>query len=213
MNKLIERKTFTLKVEEVTDDGIIKGYASTFGNVDLGMDVVDKGAFKKSIKESNGIWPILADHNPSNQIGWNMIASEDEKGLYVEGKIDLNVQSGKEKFSLAKTAQALGAKMGLSIGYMVIKAEPDRANPIIRHLKELKMFEYSIVTFPMNTEAAISSAKSLGNVDKIEFYIKELESQGIERDEILRALEQKAAPSDDSKTIQSIDELIAKMKE
>lgn len=213
MKTIIERKTFTLKVEEVTDDGIIKGYASTFGNVDLGMDVVDKGAFKKSITESKGIWPILADHNPSNQIGWNMTAYEDEKGLYVEGKIDLNVQSGKEKFSLAKTAQELGAKMGLSIGYMIIKAEPDRANPIIRHLKELKMFEYSIVTFPMNTEASISQAKSLGNVDKIEFYIKELESQGIERDEILRALSPKAAPSDDSKIIQSIDELIAKMKE
>lgn len=217
MSKKLEFKTFSFKVNEVDESegqGKIKGYASTFGNVDLGMDVVDKGAFKKSIKETRGLWAILADHMPTRQIGWNLSAEEDDKGLFVEGEIDLNVQDGREKFSLAKTAQRIGANMGLSIGYATIKAEPDREKPIVRHLKELKMYEYSIVTFPMNTMASITAAKSLGDVDRARFIIEELERHGIKRDEIALALAQNpaAGSQDPNKIIQSIDNLIREMK-
>lgn len=212
--KNIEFKTFSLKFDDVDSKGMIRGYASTFGNVDLGFDVVDKGAFKKSIQESNGLWPILADHNPSKHIGWNMRAEEDGNGLLVEGKIDMNVQEGRERYSLAKTALELGAKMGLSIGYMTVKAEPDRDKPMIRHLKELKLFEYSIVTFPMNTEAMVTTAKSLGDLDRARFFIEELEKQGIKRDHLSQALRQEAAaPGDPQKLLQSMDDLIRKMRE
>ncbi len=214
MSKNIEFKTFAIKMDDVEENGTIRGYASTFGNVDQGFDVVDKGAFKKSIKETNGVIPILADHNPSRQIGWNFRAEEDSNGLFVEGKLDLNVQDAREKYSLAKTAMKLGAKMGLSIGYMTIKAEPDRDKPMVRHLKELKLFEYSIVTFPMNTEAMITSAKSLVDVDRARFIIEELEKQGIKRDEIESALRGGAAgkSADPKKLLQSMDDLIRLMK-
>jgi HK97 family phage prohead protease len=214
MSKKIEFKSFALKMDDVDSNGTIRGYASTFGNVDLGLDVVDKGAFKKSIKETNGVVPILADHNPTKQIGWNFRAEEDENGLFVEGKLDLNVQDAREKYSLAKTAMQLGAKMGLSIGYMVVKAEPDRDKPMVRRLKELKLFEYSIVTFPMNTEAMITSAKSLVEVDRARFIIEELEKQGIKRDEIEMALRGEAASKsqDPKKVLQSFDSLIQMMK-
>lgn len=212
--KKIEYKSFSFKLDDVDSQGTIRGYASTFGNVDLGFDVVDKGAFKKSIKEANGVWPILADHNPSKQIGWNMRAEEDDKGLYVEGKLDLNVQDAREKYSLAKSAMELGAKMGLSIGYMVIKGEPDREKPMVRHLKELKLFEYSVVTFPMNTEAMITSAKGLGELDRANFLIEQFEKHGLNRDEIAKALSMKAAvPSEDPKKyLQSMDDLIKLLK-
>lgn len=177
------------------------------------MDVVDKGAFKKSIKESRGVWPILANHDPSNHIGYNMRAEEDEKGLYIEGKLNLDVQSAREKYSLAKQAMELGTNLGLSIGYMTIKAEPDRENMVIRHLKELKLFEYSLVTFPMNTAAMITSAKSLGGIDKANFILQELEKQGIKREELELALQKGAAPSNDPKKfLQSADELIKLMR-
>jgi len=174
-----EYKTFSFKLDDVDSKGVIRGYASTFGNVDLGLDIVDKGAFKKTIKENKGIMPILADHNPQSQIGWNMRAEEDDHGLFVEGKIDLNVQLGRERYSLAKSALELGAKMGLSIRYMTIKGEPDAKQPRIRRLKELKLFEYSLVTFPMNTEAMLTAAKSLGDIDKAEYLINEMIKQGI----------------------------------
>jgi len=205
----VEFKTFSLKLDDVDSQGTIRGYASTFGNIDLGLDVVDKGAFKKSLKESGGKFPILTDHDPTKQIGWNFRGEEDETGLFVEGKLDMNVQSAREKYSLAKTAMSLGAKMGLSIGYMTIKAEPDREKPMVRHLKELKLFEYSIVTFPMNTEAMITSAKSLEGVDRATYLATELIKQGVTREEILKALHYEAAPEKDpSLTIQSFDNLI-----
>lgn len=210
----VEYKTFSLKLDDVDTQGTIRGYASTFGNVDLGFDVVSKGAFKKSIKESGGgKIPILADHDPSKQIGWNFRAEEDDTGLFVEGKLDLNVQSAREKYSLAKTALSLGAKMGLSIGYMTIKAEPDRDKPMVRHLKELKLFEYSIVTFPMNTEAMITSAKSLVGVDRARYLISELSKSGVSRDEIEKALHIEAAdPQIDPKILQSMDNIIKAMR-
>lgn len=210
----VEFKTFSLKLDDVDSQGTIRGYASTFGNIDLGFDVVDKGAFKKSIKESSGKFPILADHDPSKQIGWNFRAEEDDTGLFVEGKLDLNVQSAREKYSLAKTAMSLGAKMGLSIGYMTIKAEPDREKPMVRHLKELKLFEYSIVTFPMNTEAMITSAKSLAGVDRAQYLLSELAKSGVSRDEMKIALQTEAAEiqEDPNKYIQSLDSLLKSMK-
>lgn len=212
MDKNIQYKTFELKLNDVEDEtGIIRGYASTFGNVDLGMDIVDKGAFKKSIKENNGVFPILSQHDPDKHIGWNMNASEDDTGLFVEGKLDLNVQEAREKYSLAKMALKLGAKMGLSIGYMTIKAEPDRNNGMIRRLKELKLFEYSIVTFPMNTEAMITAAKSLGGVDRASYLVQELIKQGVSREELGQALQAEAAfkSADPDSFVQSADRLIA----
>jgi HK97 family phage prohead protease len=209
----VEFKTFSLKLDDVDTQGTIRGYASTFGNIDLGFDVVDKGAFKKSIKESAGKFPILADHNPSKQIGWNFRAEEDDTGLFVEGKLDMNVQDAREKYSLAKTALSIGAKMGLSIGYMTIKAEPDRDKPMVRHLKELKLFEYSIVTFPMNTEAMVTSAKSLAGVDRATYLITELTKSGVSREEIEQALHREAAaPKVDPKIIQSMDNLLKTLR-
>lgn len=208
-------KTFSLKLDSTDADGTIKGYASTFGNVDLGLDVVDKGAFKKSLKENNGVFPILADHDSTKLIGWNLKAEEDDKGLYVEGKLDLNVQNAREKYSLAKTAMELGAKMGLSIGYMTIKAEPDRANQMVRRLKEVKLFEYSIVTFPMNTEASVESIKSLVGVDKAKFILQDLVKQGYSVDDLTMALAQQAATEDDPSEISqsSLEMLIKSLKQ
>lgn len=218
MSKIIEKKSFTLEFKEVDSQGMLRGYASTFGNIDLGNDVVDKGAFKKSIKEQQGKFPILADHDPSKLIGWNLRAEEDDSGLLVEGQLDLNVQLAREKYSLVKNALKNNIKMGLSIGYMVIKAEPDRKSPMVRHLKELKLFEYSIVTFPMNTEAMVTGLKDFNSpvhVDNVKKIIAELESNGITKADLMKALgESQAAKSqfDPTKVSQSIDNMIALFK-
>jgi len=223
VEKQVEFKTFGLKLDSLDANGLMRGYASTFGNVDLGGDVVDKGAFKKSIKETGGKWPILADHNPTDHIGWNLRAEEDEKGLYVESQIDLNVQKGREKYSLAKKAIELGVNMGLSIGYMTIKAEPDRANPMLRRLKELKMFEHSIVTFPMNTLAGITSLKSgshlsdLKRIEEISLALAQWKRLGYTKKDFEKALEscfQAAAKntSDPASASLKIDEIIKTLK-
>jgi phage head maturation protease len=49
-NGALEYKEFAFKADAVGEDGRFSGYASVFGNVDGGWDVVAKGAFTKSLK-------------------------------------------------------------------------------------------------------------------------------------------------------------------
>jgi len=216
MTREVSYKSFEFKMDGIDEKGVIRGYASTFGNIDLGNDVVDKGAFKKSLKESAGKYPILKDHDPRKLIGFNIRAEEDEKGLWVEGKLNLDVQDAREQYSLAKQAMDLDMAFGLSIGYITIKAEPDRKQPMVRRLKELKLLEYSMVTFPMNTEASIENAKSLVGVDRTKFFIEHLTQQGFTKKDIAEALRTfEAAPEptkDPGQLLQSMDSLLSILK-
>ncbi len=155
-----EIKSFPFKIDQVQDSGEFTGYASTFGDTDLGGDVVEKGSFKKTLRETQGTIPVLDHHDPTRQIGWNLEATEDHRGLLVRGLLDLNVRVARERLSLMKMAVQVGARTGLSIGYRTIKEEPDKKNPRIRRLKEIQLFEYSIVTFPMNPQAAVTTVKA-----------------------------------------------------
>ncbi|MBC8284358.1 MAG: HK97 family phage prohead protease [Nitrospinae bacterium] len=155
-----EIKSFPFKMDAINDAGEFCGYASTFGSIDLGGDVVEKGAYKKTLIESKGRFPILDHHDPTRQIGWNVEAHEDERGLFVRGLLDLNVMVARERHSLMKMAQTIGGRTGLSIGFRVIKEGADRNRPEIRRLKEIQLLEYSVVTFPMNRQAAVISVKA-----------------------------------------------------
>lgn len=213
----IEYKTFPFEIKELNsneEEGKIQGYASTFGNMDQGFDIVMKGAFKKTLKENKGKFPILADHNPYDHIGYNEKALEDNTGLFVDGSIMLTVRKGAEKYALAKKSIEIKTPMGLSIGYTTIKATPDSANPRIRRLEELKLWEYSLTTFPMNTEAMVTAAKSLGVADKAAFILTQLKEQGISIQDLELALRKEAADKDyePTKITQSLDNLIEKFR-
>lgn len=194
--------------------GRVEGYASVFNNVDLGLDVVVKGAFKKTLKDNKGKVIILADHDPSKPIGWNTEGVEDEYGLKVKGDLNLDVQLAKERYSLAKQAFKIGAPTGLSIGYTTIKSEPDGENPRIRRLTELKLWEYSFVTFPMNMEAMLTAAKSIGGIDKAQFLIQQLKHQGVSLRDFEQALHLEAAAVGEDPVMigQSLDNLLAKFR-
>lgn len=215
-----EIKTFGFKID-ATDarTGLIRGYASTFGNIDLGDDIVEPGAFKKTIKESKGRWPILADHNPTTPLGWNNRAEEDAKGLFVEGKYNMEDPFAKARHALAMQALDIGADMGLSIGYGVIKAEPDKMRPSLRILKELKMYEYSQVVFPMNTAAMMTAAKTWAKSHDREEFIEsirsEAKSRGIALHDLSEALLTKEAATfedDPELMLQSLDKILKNLK-
>lgn len=215
--KQIEFKTFEFEFKETTDAesvGRFEGYASTFGNIDQGFDIVDKGAFKRTLEHNKGRFPILADHDWSSHIGYNEKATEDKTGLFVVGAINLKVQKGVEKYALAKQALELKTRMGLSIGYSTIQATQDPDNVNVRHLTELKLWEYSFVTFPMNVEAMVTTAKSLGQLDKARFLLSQLKAQGISTRDLETALREEAASNDSDPTLigHSLENLIAKFR-
>jgi hypothetical protein len=142
--------------------GTFEGYASVFGNVDLGKDVVLKGAFRKSIKAQKGVVPLYANHNHrrgDNPIGTAQV-EEDEKGLHTLGFPLVNdVVAAKETMALAKA----GAMRGMSIGYLSRVASYDEKTGV-RTIKEADLFEVSILGtgHGMNPLAGVSSVKSLG---------------------------------------------------
>ncbi len=182
-----EIKTFQLKKLTVSEaDGTFEGYAATFGNIDLGDDVILSGAFKRTLKNNKGKIPILDSHNQTKQIGWNLEASEDARGLYVKGHLNLEVQAAKEKYALLKQAASIGARAGLSIGFRIVKADRDPAQNQIRRLKELQLIEYSVVTFPMNPQASVTAVKYLSDIHQ-EFLLNEM---GLDEESAKRITEQ-----------------------
>lgn len=148
----MERKTFRLKLSDLDDQGIFTGYAAIFDVEDLQGDIIERGAFKRTLDHSGGSVPILWQHRSEEPIGVGLEAKEDSNGLYVKGHINLDVQRGKEAHSLLKQ----GAIKGLSIGYDPIKKDYKDG---VRHLKEIKIYEYSPVTFPAQPLANVLDVK------------------------------------------------------
>jgi len=166
---VVEAKSFSFFADEVKSVerdgiqyGIISGYASTFGNVDRVNDMVMQGAFGATIKEyQEKRRPIRMyyQHDDKEVIGAFSAFSmrEDEKGLYVQGEINLEVQRGREVYALAKQ----GVLTDLSIGYTVRDFDMDRG---VRKLKSLALWEISVVAEPANPLATITSVKSVEDV-------------------------------------------------
>lgn len=142
---------FELKADG--DGSTVTGYGAIFGNVDQGGDVIIEGAFAESLKTDRKI-KMLWNHRPDQPIGlWTSIA-EDEKGLKVEGKI-ADTPKGNEVKELIK----MGAIDSLSIGYRTIDSDYDKDGN--RLLKQVDLWETSIVTFPMNGDAVIDAVKAM----------------------------------------------------
>ena len=116
-----KRIILPFEIKEVTDEGVIEGYASYYGNVDLGNDVVEKGAFKASIRKNGQHVPVLTDHRAliMSQAGFSTKLKDQDEGLMTTTALNLAVLAGNTVHKLAKQAMDIGAKMGMSIGYEV----------------------------------------------------------------------------------------------
>ena len=149
-----EIKTFKFEVKEVDEEeGTFTGYAATFSKIpDSYGDIIDPGAFKKTIKERNKQIKILWNHYILEPIGRPTKLEEDEKGLYFEGKLSLGVQRAREVLSLMKD----GVINEMSIGFNTVK---ERMVDGIHHLQEIKLYDISPVSFAANPEAMITSVK------------------------------------------------------
>lgn len=152
------RKSFNLEIKTVQEDGFFSGYGAVFGNIDWYNDVILPGAFTASIakwRAKNKMPPVLWNHNDSEPIGVYTNIYEDEKGLYVEGKLLVDdVPRAKSTHALLKA----GAIDGLSIGYSTKKANQQTNG--VRELVEVDLSEISIVTQPANERSLITSVKS-----------------------------------------------------
>lgn len=142
-------------VASESNESTIEGYGSVFGNVDLGGDMILPGAFAKSIKSKGAAGvKLLWQHDSHQPIGiWDDL-TEDGKGLKCKGRILTDLRMGKEASILAKN----GIVSGLSIGYRTTRANYDKDGN--RVIAEAELWEVSMVTFPMNPKAVVTSVKA-----------------------------------------------------
>ena len=147
--------TLDLDVKAVSEEGEFTGYAAVFNNEDMGRDVILPNAFAKSLQRRPAAKvKMLRQHDPEEPIGVWLDLAEDKKGLRAKGKLILETVKGRETYALMRA----GALDGLSIGFRTLKDRFDRAKGI-RFLEELDVPEISIVTFPMNPRATVSTVK------------------------------------------------------
>ncbi|WP_420819258.1 HK97 family phage prohead protease [Pacificoceanicola onchidii] len=137
-------------------DGTVEGYGAIFGNIDRGHDIVEAGAFAESLNGGAKI-KMLWQHDPYNPIGvWEEV-KEDDKGLWVKGRILGDVERGREASALVKA----GAIDGLSIGYRTLEFREAKVDDRwVRVIEKAELWEVSLVTFPMNPEATIDAVKA-----------------------------------------------------
>ncbi|MGN6101600.1 MAG: HK97 family phage prohead protease [Devosia sp.] len=137
--------------------GRFAGYASVFGTLDDGGDIVMPGAFARSLaaRGRDGV-RMLFQHDPKEPVGtWERLV-EDGFGLRVEGRLI----GGVPRADALRRLIASGAIDGLSIGFRTVRATRD---PRSRHrrLWQIDLWEISIVTFPMLAGARISAGGRL----------------------------------------------------
>lgn len=163
----MERKFFKLKLDTLEDTGNFSGYGAVFNNVDLGKDIIDVGAFNRTIKNHGGIIPILFNHWSDKEIGLSSSLKENDTGLLLSAKLyisddpKMDLPDARQTYIKMKYRQMAGKSMGMSIGYDTLQSYQDEKNREIRHLKEIKLWEISAVTFPMNEKATIENVKSM----------------------------------------------------
>jgi len=171
----IKKLTFHSEVKANGEKGIFTGYGSIFGNEDQGSDIMQKGAFTKSLEARPARKvKLLYQHKTDEPIGVFEDMYEDSKGLFVKGKLAMGTQKGREAYELLK----MGALDGMSIGF---RADPEKqgyneSKRGTRTLKEVDLMEISLVTFPMNESALIETVK--GNAKNIREWEKILRDAG-----------------------------------
>ena len=155
-----KRLDIPFEIKSISDTGAFTGYGSVFGVKDSYSDIVIKGAFANSLnqwKEKGRLPALLWQHKMDEPIGYYTKMIEDDNGLYVEGQLLIDDDP------LAKRAYAhMKAKSlsGLSIGYVLNDYDYDKEKSAFI-LKDIDLWEVSVVTFPANDEARIDNVKSI----------------------------------------------------
>jgi HK97 family phage prohead protease len=207
-----ERETKTFQGYTVKADaavGIVEAYVNIFGIIDDSWmnDIVEPGAFKKTISErgpagTNKI-RVLWMHRVSEVIGKTLLLEEHSReqlpdavrsrfpmasgGLFTKTKLVMEVQRGREAFALYDS----GAMDEWSIGFDDMDSWLEERDKIsIRHLREVRLWEYSPVTWGANPATTTVSVKS--NLEMLLDEVRQQHPEYIDL-ELLRAVEQRLA--------------------
>jgi len=163
MNNIKFKAIEGVKIKADGNDFIIEGYASVFNVKDSDNDIVEPGAFTKTIQEMGPRLSLCYQHELDEPIGKIQTLVEDNYGLKFTSRIS-DAEEG------IKTKIREGILKEFSIGYSVVRYEQENieGQRSIFHLKEIKLWEISLVTLAANEYATLQGVKSLFGIDSIE---------------------------------------------
>lgn len=154
------RKSIELTLKSLDDDGSFVMYAAAFDNVDRGGDLIEKGAFANLDEFVRDGW-IALNHRASDlAVGYPTAATQDERGLRIEGKFHTTEQAQALR-TVVRERLAAGKGVKASIGYQTVKARQAVVDgQPVRRLEQVRIYEASFVNLPMNPAADVVSAKA-----------------------------------------------------
>lgn len=187
--KPLDRKVFPFEVKAVdVSESVFSGYSAAIGNRDLGNDIIEPGAFEKTIAErvAAGNVKLLDNHNSfSTQDVWGTVTDAEEVKVDVSGDnapthkllTEFQVSRADESAQTALRKIEEGHLNQLSIGFRPLKTEfeadegeEDKDPRVawimgdgVRRIKEIQWWETSLVIWAMNPEAQIL-ANSVGSL-------------------------------------------------
>ena len=165
MNNVIYKQAEISDVDE--NLGIVKGYGSIFGNVDSDNDIIEKGAYARTIKNNGSRVKYLYQHDITKPIGRMKELFEDTKGLGFVAEVP-RTTFGIEVLELMK----YNVIDENSVGILPVKKDYNEDG--VRMIKEAKLFEISAVTLASNDEAKILEVK--GKSEKTDHYKKRFDN-------------------------------------
>ena len=171
-NRNLTYKSVYSNVKDIDDSGIVIFYAAVFGNLDRAGDIIEKGAFIKTISENFKEIQHYKNHFRDEMPGVIQSFEEDNFGLKATSKLILDTQAGKETLAQYKAMAEAGKSMKHSIGYVTIREEKMADG---NHLKEIFLHEVSTLTArPANPLAGTIDIKSLDGLDFDELIKEEI---------------------------------------
>lgn len=156
----LEKKTTSR--DEATGRLRVCGYAAVFGNVDSYGDIIEKGAFKKTIKKNRDRIKVCKNHDLGSIESAMAVLEEikeDDYGLWVQYLV-----SSAEEDIATKIEEGIIKEM--SIGYRTLLSERNEKNNT-RILKEVELYEFSLVSYAANPLAQVKSALSVMTTEEL----------------------------------------------
>ena len=176
----METLSVPFEIKADSKAGKFSGYGAVFDNVDYGDDIILPDAFKSVRKTNDGMLRIALNHNLRQLIG-KANFTQDDRGLHIDGQINMDVSYAKDAYHLMKD----GTLDGMSVGFNILKGGSDwregEDGQVIRVISKAELWEVSVVPFGMNPEALIDNVKSeINDVREFESF---LHSNGFSRKE------------------------------
>jgi hypothetical protein len=156
----VDKREFPAEFKMLDDGdpiGSFEGIAAVFSNIDRQNEIIQPGAFQKTLSDFSARGFLANAHDWTEPIGTIDEARETDRGLFVTGKFHSTPHAQLAR-KVAQERLARGKQVAMSIGY---KVTSDEVKDGSRHLHELELYEVSLVTVPANPLASLASVKAV----------------------------------------------------